>query len=316
MPSFSPKAGPLAYQFSYVLLSLLGLVFVVLGFLEASDLIRGKKHGIAILDSICWTMLFLSAGCGFSFHGLFKVVSISKNEANKKNFFNQPWYFSGDYSGFTAVQNTFRPTIYAFLTIPGMLGLTGLLCSQWYYSPSVEWVVKIFAVVLVLATIVVTLVNSMMIYNFAKHGGIELELSQMPLVPGSSFVVAAKVSQGFSPEYKAVIELKCHNTYRRPCTKYATNTVSVARVELPLASAARVNGRYDLRAEMKIPDDASPEDSSNADNQYHWEFCFNIEFDYDLTVAAPIYKVKKPSEIRFNKRLQSFLTASGSKSPA
>lgn len=307
--SFAPKAGPLAYQIAYALLSILGLAFVVLGVLEITDILREKLLGTGLLEGVCWALLFVCMGSGFAFHGIYRIISIAQSEASRKLFLNQPWYYSGDYRDFTVEQSPLRLALYYFLTIPGLISLTGLLCIHWYSSPLTGWVFKLFAGVLALVTPLATIILAMMIYNFIKHGGIELELSQMPLTPGSSFAVAAKVSQGFSPEYKAVLELKCHHTYPRGGRKYITQSTTVARVEMPLDRAKTLDGRYQLHAEMQIPVDAHPEDSSNANGQYHWEFCFSIEFDYELVMPAPVYRVTRASEIKFNRHVYTVVDA-------
>ncbi len=305
MTNFSPRAPSLVYQLGYILLSLLGLVFVWLGVLETGDLLSGKKHGIDIFDSLCWTMFFLSLGSGFAFQGVYRVVRIARIEAGKKLFYNQPWYYSRDFSGFTAVINPARHAVYALLTMPGMFGFTGLLCSNWYYAASTPWVQKLVAVVMLLSTSIVLLFNSLKLYCFARHGGAEIELSQIPLTPGSNFIVVARVSSEFSHELDAVIELKCTRIHRiNVLTKRWTKTTSVARAELTLAQSKIVDGKYNLIAEMQLPVDAHSEDDTNANDIYRWSLCLTIGPEYGLDIPAPVYQVKKPSEVKYNQHLR------------
>lgn len=304
MTNFAPRAPSLVYQLGYILLSLLGLVFVWLGVLEIGDLLSGKKHGIDIFDSLCWTMLFLSLGCGFAFQGVYRVVRIAGIEAGKKLFARQPWYYSRDFSGFTAVINPARHAVYAFLTMPGMFGLTGLLCSEWYYGSSMAWIQKLVTVLMFLSTLIVLLMYSLRLYSFARYGGAEIELSQIPLTPGSSFFVVARVSAEFPRELDAAIELKCTRIHRISALgRRWTKTSSVSKVELPLAKARIADGKYHLVAEMLLPDDAHPEDDTNANDIYRWSLCLSIEPDYDLDIPAPVYCVAKPSEVKYNQHL-------------
>lgn len=302
MTNVAPRASALAYQISYVLLSLLGLVFVWLGVLETGDLISGRKHGIDIFDSLCWTMLFLSVGCGFAFQGVHRVIRIAGIEAGKKLFCHQPWYYSRDFSGFTAVINPWRHAVYALLTMPGMFGLTGLLCSRWYYAASMPWIQKLVAAVMFLATLIVLFINSLRLYSFARYGGAEIELSQMPLVPGSSFLVVARVSAEFSRELDAEIELKCTRFFRK-LGRSRTGISSMAKVRLPLAKVGVADGKYQLAAEMQLPADAHPVDDTDVNDIYCWSLCLTIEPDYELDIPAPVYCVAKPSEIRYNQHL-------------
>lgn len=312
MVNADDKAGPVAYLVAYVLLILFGIIISILGIGLTGDFLRiGLKS--EPLENTSYILLAFSSGLGFIYHGLVKILQIITIEKNKKAFFFQPWFHSGHYQGFTATISPLKSVIYTFFTTSALSAssvLTWLSRESYMISSfkglfSDDGLLTICALLLFLGTFFSLIFCVFSIINFAKFGAAEIELSQMPLTPGSEFTIQAKVSSKIPPKCTAKFELVCNHRYNlnkidKSESDFRSEVLPIAVSEASIQKAKMIGDRWYVETTIKIPEDAFPTDISNPDNMYECKFRISFDFAYELVFPAPVHKVRQTSEIKFN----------------
>jgi len=316
MAKNSAIAGPGAMTVAYIFLIILGMLFLWLSLGEVKDILKIglKKAGS---DQPTLSVIFLSLGLGCIFHGGMKIRETRTKESNKQNMPLQPWYHSGDFSGFAADVNPLAGIIYAVII---GLGLTAFSIRVWGARED-YWIDSIFhifsedglmtggALFLFLSTLICIIYAISSIYSYIKYGSAKIELSQMPLTPGCEFTVAADVSSKFPRSSKAVFQLLCHhrvnyNAGDRSESDFETEVENEIEAKVSFKSAQPRGDRLHIEAMMQIPADALPNNDSNPDDTREWELKLTIDFGYELSLPAPVFKPRKITDIKFNPRLK------------
>lgn len=316
MSKNSAVAGPGAMLVAYIFLIILGMLFLWLSFGEVKDILKIglKKAGS---DQPTLAVIFLSLGLGCILHGGVKIREMRLKNANKETMPLQPWYHSGYFSGFSADVSPLTGIIYAVII---GIGLTAFSIRVWGARED-YWIDSIFhifsedgletagAVLLFLSTLICIIYAISSIYSFVRFGQARIELSQMPLTPGCEFTVLADVSAKIPRNSKAVFQLLCHHrkNYKagnKSESDFETEVETEIESEVSLKKARQQNDRLLIEASMKIPEDASPNDDSNPDETREWELKLTIDFGYDLSLPAPVFKPRKDTDIKFNPRLK------------
>lgn len=315
MVSADSKAGPVPYLIAYALLILLGGIIGILGVSLTGDYLKiGLKS--EPMENISQILLAFSSGLGFIYHGLMKILQIVTIEKNTKAFFFQPWYHSGHYHGFSAAISPLKSVIYTFFTTSALsassilvwLSRESFMVGSFKGLFSDDGLLTIAALFLFLGTFFSLIFCIFSIINFVKFGAAEVELSQMPLTPGSEFTIQARVSGKIPKSCSAKFEVVCNHRYNRnkinkSVSDFTSEVLPIALSEVPIKKAKMIGDKWCVETTIKIPEDAFPTDISDPDNMYECEFRINFDFAYELVFPAPVYKVRQPSEIKINPRL-------------
>lgn len=312
MTKNSALAGTGAFTVAYLLLIILGLVFLWLGLGEVKDIFKIGLHKIGA-DELTMAVLFFSLGLGSIFHGGQKIREIRTKEANKRAMPQQPWYHSGQFIGFAAEVSPLIGTVYAVIIAPGLAALS---IRVWGARESyfIESVFQIFsedglltggALFIFLATFLYIIYAVFSVNSFVKFGPARIELSQMPLTPGCEFTIYADISAKIPRDSKALFQLLCYHHFNSKAgnkseSDFVTKIERKIEAEVSLKTAKIKGDRLCLETVIKIPDEALPNDDSDPDNVREWELKMSIDFGYDLCVSAPVYKIRKDAEIKFN----------------